>query len=451
MGNTAIKLHQEPHLKHWTDLWFAPDKKAGYVALANENYHNQRFFGQNDYKMMIQMSKGKKDKFLSLNAFEVADFGNIKHTRSAANLKQIRTIAIDIDQYNLSLTPLDVLDELDKLIKNGVIPKPNLITISRGVQIFYSIKGGLSPYRSSLSSYITAEFIQKLKHVGADGNAKDTARLMRVPGSINSRNNASVHWEIWEHESYDIWELRKYVQDYKPEKKQIKKRSNILSINLESQLMHRTNLARLSDFKTLIYLRKGDFTNKRNILLYNYAFHLALVEADFSNVLNEINEVFSKVSSKDKSGKTFDETEIILTTESAFEDAKTFIDYYQENNYEIIYNLNDGIIKPKKTETLLLELNITESEQKYMKTLANPYIHADNKRQRDKENIKKKRREKGIKSMSEYNNERKTKKRQNIETLKELMLKYPNYSQKQYAKIMKVSRETISRWKKLIT
>lgn len=53
-----------------------------------------------------------------------------------------------------------------------------------------------------LALYITEQLISKLKHLGADSNAKDMSRVMRVPYNINERNNAPVQADIWNDEAY---------------------------------------------------------------------------------------------------------------------------------------------------------------------------------------------------------------------------------------------------------
>lgn len=441
---------KEKDLNHWTDLWFAPDKKAGFAIIANENYYNQHVIGYNNRNQARKIAKMKVDKYISLNAFDVEDFKNLKHVRSAKNLKQIRMIGIDIDQYNCKLSILEAQDEIFKLIDNGDIPEPNLVLKSRGIQLFYSLKGGLSPNRTLLATYITEQIIKKLAHIGADANAKDMARLMRLPESYNSRNGSRVHWEIWNKSSYSTWELLKFLPNYKPKQTKITTSTKVLNLNWQTQFMLRTNAARLHDFNKLISLRNGDFTGLRNILMYNYSFHLSLLERDYNTVLNTIHKVFSKIKTKDKKQGALSETEINLTVRSAFDGAEEFLNYYAKNDYKIDIVAADGVIKPKLTETIIQELSITSEEQKHMRTLAYSPILNQNRNKRKHETITKQRREKGIRTMEEYNNERKSKKQDNIQKLKQLLDKHPEYTQQQYAELLGINRATVSRYIKLL-
>src|SRR5690606_13760152 len=133
---------QTKRLKEWYDLWFDEHKKDGYVAVTD--FKRQYFYGSNDIERLIDATFGKKGQFISINAFDV-DWENKVFSRETARLKQIRNIAIDLDQYKLGLTVDEVIDELKALILDDEIPEPNLVLISRGIQLFYTIDKGASP------------------------------------------------------------------------------------------------------------------------------------------------------------------------------------------------------------------------------------------------------------------------------------------------------------------
>src|SRR5690606_21526101 len=196
-------------INSWTDLWFNDYKKAGYVAITD--FNKQLFFGTNDISKVIRLTEGKTQQYISINAFDV-DFNNKKFSRETTQLKQIRNIAIDLDQYKLGLEIPETLEELQNLVRKQVIPAPNLVLISRGIQLFYTINKGASPDLSWLAGYITEQFIAKLQHLGADSQAKDMSRVMRVPNSVNERNNAIVKPYIWNNVGYELNELQAYCR-----------------------------------------------------------------------------------------------------------------------------------------------------------------------------------------------------------------------------------------------
>ncbi|ENH95669.1 replication protein [Gracilibacillus halophilus YIM-C55.5] len=129
-------------INDWVDLWFNPHKQAGYVAVTHD-FRKHLFFGSNDVSKVINFTKGKKKQFISVNAFDV-NWKEKEFSRETIKLKQIRNIAIDIDQYKVGLTIDEALDEIQVLILDKKIPEPNLILTSRGIQIFYSIDRGAS-------------------------------------------------------------------------------------------------------------------------------------------------------------------------------------------------------------------------------------------------------------------------------------------------------------------
>jgi hypothetical protein len=441
MQATALQADQ---LAHWIDLWIAPDKRAGYVGTANENYQMLDFHSFRGRKQIIEATQGIPDRYITLNAFNV-NWKDIAHSRNASNLKQIRNIGIDLDQYKLGISIEAAKEELHRLVSAEIIPIPNLVSTSRGLQLFYSIRGGASPYCKGLTSYITGQFIERLKHLGADGNAKDVARLMRVPESVNSRNGATVRAELWRNETYTLQELQAYIEPYTP----AKKTSIIIPFSKATGAMLKTNRARLDDFDKLLELRDYDLTHKRNIMLYNYAFHLTLLQADQSKgagvILASVNSLFRKVKTTDASAKPLTDTEIYTTAASAIEDAAAFITWYTANDLKGAGFPNDGIIKPKKTSTLISELDITPEEQRHMKTLADQEIKAENRRRRDREAKTEKNRAKGIRPMTEYNQVRAEDLEKKVEQLRMIVEAFPEYTQAQCAEMMRLSQQTIAR------
>ncbi|MDI4707128.1 hypothetical protein, partial [Pseudoalteromonas shioyasakiensis] len=176
----TLKTAKQP-LREWYDLWFNEYKRAGYIAITD--FNKQFFYGANDVSKVINATAGKKQQYISINAFDV-DFQNNDFSREITRLKQIRNIAVDIDQYKLGLTIDEALDEIQSLILEQKLPEPNLILTSRGIQLFYTIDKGASPEMAWLAGYVTEQLISKLQHIGADNNAKDMSRVMRVPNSV---------------------------------------------------------------------------------------------------------------------------------------------------------------------------------------------------------------------------------------------------------------------------
>ena len=392
MNETANKLQQQyeevEHLEHWTDLWFSERKKAGYVAITD--FKKQLFFGAKDVKKVISSTAGKKKQFISLNAFN--GWNDKSLSRKREHLRQIRNIGIDIDQYDLDITIGQAIDEINVLVLENKIPEPNLVLTSRGIQLIYSISGGASPKIAWLVSFITEQLISKLKHLGADSNAKDLSRVMRVPNSINERNNAVVKPDIWNDKTYSLQQLQAYCRPLEKFEYRGKKKRNIINLPINAKIgqYYKTNYARLRDLRKLIELRNGDFTNMRNTFIYVYSYYQSLVLNTQKEVIEDVRSVLERIYSTDPKANRITKGEFERTVKSAYSNAKEFFEYYTKNGYKIDYNEHDGIKRPYKTNTLIDLLDITEEEQYHLGSIRNEEVakkqHADymrNKRLQD--------------------------------------------------------------------
>lgn len=442
---TDTEMQEKEHIMNWHDLWFTQYKSAGYIAITD--FQKQLFFGSNDLANVINRTAGRKKQFISLNAFDV-DWNNKDFSRQTSRLKQLRVIAIDIDQYNLNLTIDEVLDEIQVMILSNKIPEPNLVLTSRGVQLFYGISRGASPKMSWLSSYITEQLISKLSHLGADSNAKDVSRVMRVPNSINERNNAHVKPYIWNDETYTLQELQAYCRPLEKFKSREKVKAKVINLSTNQKLTqyYKTNHARLRDLSKLLDIRGGDLTGIRNVFLYIYSYHQSLVLNTQKDVVASVSDTFKNVYSTDPKANPISKAEIGRTVRSAYKDAEQFFKHFQSNGYNIVYKANDGIIKPMKTSTLIKRLSISEDEQYHLGSIRNREV---DKRQRA-DRAREKRRSEGMGTIEEYNNSRQQGQLERVQQLINLLEISPNATQRELAEMMDVSAMTISRLKKQI-
>jgi DNA-binding NarL/FixJ family response regulator len=429
----SAKSQKQSILNEWTDLWFSPDKKAGYVAVTDFQT-GQRFYGYRDIEKLSKSTRDLPNQYISLNAFE---FGS----RKTKDLKQIRNIGIDIDQYKLGITIEQALDEIQSLVVSKRIPEPNMVLTSRGVQIFYSLQGGAAPAMWWLASYVTEQFIGKLKHLGADFNAKDASRVLRVPLSVNPRNNSLVKPEIWNDTPYTFDELKTFckpLEDFTSYKKKQNTVKRLLPKRQSDKLsfFYRTNSIRLMDLEKLVEIRKGNMTHCRNAFLYVYGFHQALICSSFSDYEVFLLNINSRLHSDDD--KPLSKKEFKDTIKSAYEGSKQFFDYFKDNGYRVISRLNDGIIKPYKTESLIDMFDISIEEQRELQRLIGPEVA----KEKDTTRKRKERRENGTLPRKQYNKVRE----EELEALasKVLSLKEKGYKQKDIALELGISKGRVS-------
>lgn len=406
MYNQAIKLQKKQHIKDWTDCWFGPTKRTGYVAVTNLHY--QKFFGANEVDLLLSDTRGKESQYISLNAF---GYGS----RESVNLRQIRNIGIDLDQYKLGLSKEEAIYQVKMLVDREVLPEPNLILASNGVQLFYSIKDGASPDIGFVVSYITDQFISKLKHLGADSKAKDLSRVMRVPNSINEKNGSVVTPYIWNEMPYTLEELQTYCKPFEQfGNRSLKKQKVARFTSKNASLLYKTNNARLIDLDRLIEIRRGNMTGMRNTFLYVYAYHQALIVNSFADLEYFLEGVCSRIySTKDKK---LSKAEFRRTIRSAYEDAQSFFEHYKANGFKIIYRPNDGIIKPYRTDNLIELLEITVNEQRQLRRIVTKEIG----REHDAKRKQVERRAAGVKPREEYEAERKKQTKNKLDVLQRL-------------------------------
>ena len=145
---------------------------------------------------------------------------------------------------------------LEKDLYGSKIPRPNyLIDSGRGLYYIILIKPVPSmamPLWYAIQRYLYNE----LKEFGADANALDPTRVLRVVGTINSKSNSCV--EILDMDSYE-YSLRDIQKEYLPdisEKREKKKGrpKKVVSLFNEYSLYY----ARIIDIAKICELREYD-------------------------------------------------------------------------------------------------------------------------------------------------------------------------------------------------
>lgn len=424
-------------LNSWEDLWFNNKKDYGNVVLTKLGYNGVVF--DYNYRLktvnnLIKKSNNNTDTYISLNSFK-------NGVRRSGELAQIRNIGIDLDFYKMdkysSMTNenaiLEVFGEVIKHIGNGDIPGPNMVTFGHGVQLIWTIKNGLPASMAWATKNITANFVNKLSDLGADPKCTDVTRLFRVPGSVNSRNNSKIKFEIWNNNEYDFSQLSDYIVD------------NFSEEDRETKLIGnrvKTNKTRLEDFEKLANIRGiKKMIGYRNEWLFWYGFHYLLSknisQGDFEDRMNTI---------QDKYIPGLSSSEIKNTLKSCWREAGLFLKYYKENRNVILYNQDDGIVKPEKVKTIIRDFDITEEEQLQLVTFASDAIKLERKRELEKNRWY----DKGHMSMDQLKKTRKVEKEKQVSLLKGLFSELSNSTKKHIAWLLKISTRTLRRTEKIM-
>ena len=343
-------------------------KSKGWITKAEIN---EGVFRQWHYKLnqLLDIDFTQENTYISLNTF-------YKTYRRIENLKEINCIHMDLDTYKTKFTKTQILMNLDDNYFGKTIPIPNLIIDSgRGLYLIWLIEP--VPYMALPLWKAIEEYIYKeLKEFGADRMALDPTRVLRVPGSINSKSNTIV--KILETNEY-VYKLREIQEEYLPEipKKEKGKATAPKKRGRPKKVVYVFNerslyLARITDLVKLCELRSYDIEGEREMILFLYRYYLNYFFEDENKALNdtlELNRMFDK---------PLTEKEATKATESAER-------VYKSKNKDYKY----------KNETLIELLQITEEEQKHMITIISKDEYKARHRAREKNRYANKLKEEG--------------------------------------------------------
>ncbi|XZM67190.1 DNA-binding response regulator [Clostridium perfringens] len=271
--------------------------------------------------------------YITLNTF-------YKPCRRLENIKELNTLFIDLDYYKTGKAKDQVLMDLEKNYFNQSIPIPNYVIDSgRGMYLIWIINAVPSkalPLWKAVQEYL----YNQLKYFGADRQALDATRILRAPGSINSKSKTVVNILDEYEYIYDLREIQNgFLPELKPYEKKKGRPSKINYIYRERSLYY----GRIQDIIKLCELREYDLKGHRELILFLYRYYLCSFTEDIEKALNdalELNSMFRQDLS---------EREVIRATRSA---ERCYLDKNKQYKY--------------KNETLIELLEITEEEQKYM-------------------------------------------------------------------------------------
>ena len=189
---------------------------------------------------------------------------------------------------------------------------------------------------------IERHIYNELKEFGADQNALDPTRVLRVVDSINTKSNTKVR--VLDYNEYR-YTLREIQEEYLPELKIKKEKSKgrpkkIVSLFNEYNLYY----SRVLDIAKLCELRKYDLKGHREVILFLYRYYTCCFIEDEIEALEKVKELNLMFR------QPLSDREVERDTRSAEK-------YYAEKKYK--YS-NDRLIEM---------LEITEQEQRKLKTI----------------------------------------------------------------------------------
>ncbi|WP_206001562.1 DNA-binding response regulator [Paraclostridium dentum] len=402
----AIKLNTDSEINIYDSKKYVKKihgNSNGYMTVAskNPNYSQWHYKKEELLDKTEEIVNGIND-YISQNTF-------YKPQRRIENIKELRAVYIDIDCYNSKYTKDAVQYFLEHDLYGYKIPRPNyLIDSGRGLYYIVLIKPVPSmalPLWYAVQRYL----FNTLKEFGADANALDPTRVLRIVGTMNSKSGTSVKvLDEYDYE-YSLREIQEgYLPEISPKKTKSKGRpKKMVSLFTEYSLYY----ARLMDISKICELRNYDVEGHREVILFLYRYYSACFTEDAEEALRralELNSMFTKPLPKN---------EVIRDTKSATK-------AYENKLY-------------KYTNTKLIQiLDITLYEQQYLRTIISGKEKYRRSAEEQKEKKKAKRRnENGF-------TKREQSRIDNINVVKELYDK--GYKQVQIVKELGLSKGRVS-------
>ena len=267
-----------------------------------------------------------------------------KPQRRIENIKELRTIYIDIDCHKTKYSKEAVKYFLEKDFYGTKIPQPNFL-IDSGRGLYYVLLIEPVPSMAMPLWYAVQRYIyNQLKEFGADRKALDATRILRVPGSINSKSGTRV--SILEKHEYK-YTLREIQNEFLPDldenrNKKKGRPKKVVYIHRERSLYQN----RILDIVKLCELRNYDVKGHREIILFLYRYYLCYFYEDEQRALEDVLELNKEFI------HPLGEKELIRATGSA----------------EKVFKSKDKQYK-YKNETLIDILEISDYEQTHMKII----------------------------------------------------------------------------------
>ena len=363
----------------------------------DENGYSQWHY---KYKELKETDLTEENIYITLNTF-------FKPYRRLECIKELNALFIDLDYYKTKFTKEQIIMNLEENYFNKTIPATNYILDSgRGLALIWLINKVPSkalPLWKAIEEYL----YNKLKEFGADRQALDATRILRVPGSINSKSKTVVSIIDEYDYIYDLRERQKeFLPELKPKEKKKGRSKKINYIYRERSLYY----ARIQDITKLCELREYDLKGHREIILFLYRYYLCSFTEDVQKALEDVLELNSMFIAPLK------ENEVIRATRSA---EKCYLDKNKEYKY--------------KNDTLIELLEITEYEETKMSTI----ISKNEYKRRNNEYNKKKYQEK-LKEEGKLSKKEEVKVRR--EKIKDLLAE--GLSQKEIYSLLKISKRT---------
>lgn len=421
--------------------WFHHYDSDGYITIAKKDPHTGTF-KQYHYNTPEKLAENLSewigdDVYFSQNTF-------YKPVRRIENIRQLRSLYVDLDFYLFNYDPSWVVGKLELEYFGQSIPDPNIIIFSgQGIVLIWLIEP--VPYQAlPLWQAIQRHMLNQLADLGGDPKAVDAARIFRIAGSRNTKNGAYVRTEYRHEYRYDIHQIQ---EDYLPELKPKKTKSSGRKKKIvQLYNIYTLHFARIKDIHTLIELRGGHMPNMRETTCFLYRYWMCCYLEDPQEALKATMDLNSEFDSPLTAREVERATRSAEKAWKARSNAEADKIAKEKGYPGAGYNINNA--------KLIEWLDISQEEMSHLSTIINTKEKNRRKRVKYQENApqilkqrEEERRKKGIKSMEEYNKKRKEKQQGKAAILQQAIKEHPSYSVRELSELTGIPRSTIQRLK----
>jgi DNA-binding CsgD family transcriptional regulator len=394
----------------------------GFIAIAAKKDNDWSQFHYRVQELKDNIAKAislDANVYLSPNSF-------FRPIRKIENIRKLNSLYIDVDFYNIEQYKACDHTYMMNLInneyfENGVLPEPSFIVFTgKGLAYYWLIEPchiNVLPLWNVVQRFL----LETLESVGGDRKSIDSARVMRLAGSLHIETDKRA--KIYINDEQLIYKLGDLQHEYLPELSpdaeslgdRVHKRKHLTSEEyfekIEAKKKKKSNVkakkenkvrglynqlklhyTRFMDLVKLQEMRNGYCRNQAGELvktgqreemcfLYRYWYSLYCNDYDLAleNTL-EFNQGFKEPLPND---------EVIKITESS---VKAYEEWLQDANEpdesKRGKKVGNRVYKHKgynyRNETLIKMLNITLEEMKELDTIISKYLKKDNKNTKER-------------------------------------------------------------------
>ena len=217
MQSPQLKLDlglEEAQNYHSTDRYgyFSIFYVTGKLNSAGYRNKRQESYLLRDMPDVLSSLSGSEDVYLSQSEFKKAN-------RRTANFLRSGLSHIDLDYYKIQgvafRSPQQILDRVFQVLTAAQVPLPNLAVDSgRGLQLKWIYRSPIPDRALKRWQLVQDYLVQMLRPLGADPNAADASRVLRLAGTFNSKSRTMAQVIYQDPVSYAFDDLANAVLPY---------------------------------------------------------------------------------------------------------------------------------------------------------------------------------------------------------------------------------------------